>query len=120
MMEVGMIRLLNMSFAAGCTTGIVLILRLLLKRMPKSYAYALWMVVLFRFLCPVNISSPLSLFPVNPRPVRQEILYQEIPEIETGVIWVDRAVNQVMEESLSVENTAASAISQLLVQTVIN
>ncbi len=107
-MEVGMIRLLNMSFAAGCTTGIVLILRLLLKRMPKSYAYALWMVVLFRFLCPVNISSPLSLFPVNPRPVRQEILYQEIPEIETGVIWVDRAVNQVMEESLSVENTAAS------------
>lgn len=108
MMEVWMIRLFNMSFAGGCATGMVVILRLLLKRMPKSYAYVLWLAVLFRFLCPIIIPSPMSLFPVNPRPVRQEILYQEKPEIETGVIWVDRAVNQVMGESLSVEDAAAS------------
>lgn len=104
MMEVMMIRLFNMSFAGGCTAGIVLVLRLLLRRMPRSYSYALWMVVLFRFLCPVTITSSLSWFPVNPEPVRQEIIYQENPSIDTGVIWIDRAVNHRMGESLTVKN----------------
>lgn len=104
MMEEMMIRLFNMSFAGGCTAGIVALLRLFLRRMPRSYSYALWLVVLFRFLCPVTFTSSLSWFPVNPEPMRQEIIYQENPSIDTGVIWVDRVVNHGMSESLAVEN----------------
>lgn len=103
-MEGMMIKLLNMSFAAGCTVLAVLLLRLLLRRLPKGYSYALWMIVLFRFLCPVVISSPVSLLPVNPEPMRPEIVYQEEPELETGVIWIDRAVNQTVGESLAVKS----------------
>ncbi len=95
-----MIRLLNMSFAAGCTVLIVLVLRLFLKKLPKKYSYGLWLIVLFRFFCPVVIPSSLSLFPVNPEPVSQEIVYKAEPEIQTGVIWVDRAVNNTIGESL--------------------
>lgn len=100
-MENVMIRLGNMSFAAGCTVLLILVLRVLIKRLPKAYSYGLWMAALFRFLCPVDIVSPYTLFPVNPEPVRQEIVYQEKPGIETGVVWIDQAVNRAMEESLA-------------------
>lgn len=108
-MERVMIRLLNMSFAAGCTVLIVLVLRLFLKKLPKGYSYGLWMIVLFRFLCPAVIPSPFSLFPVNPEPVGQKIVYEAEPEIKTGIVWVDRAVNSTVGESLAVKDPAASA-----------
>ena len=65
-MEEIMIRILNMSFAAGCTVALVLLLRIFFRRLPKGYSYGLWFIVLFRFLCPIAIPSPFSLFPVNP------------------------------------------------------
>lgn len=99
-MERVMIHLFNRSFAAGCTVLLVFLLRLLLRRLPKGFSYSLWWIVLFRFLCPVTVFSSFSLFPVNPEPVKQDIIYQAEPEIETGVIWVDRTVNQMMGESL--------------------
>ena len=64
-----MIRLLNMTFTAGCTVLLILILRLLFRKLPKGYSYALWFIVLFRFLCPVAIPSPYSLLPVSPEPM---------------------------------------------------
>ncbi len=103
-----MIQLLNMSFAGGCTVLLVLLLRIFLRRLPKGYSYGLWLIVLFRFLCPVSIPSPFSLFPVNPEPVSPEIVYWQEPRIETGVIWVDRAVNQVTGENLAARNPGNS------------
>lgn len=107
-MEGLMIRLLNMSFAAGCTVLIVLVLRICIKRLPKSYSYGLWLIVLFRFLCPVVIPSAFSLLPVNPEPMSREIVYEAEPKIQTGVIWVDRAVNGLAGESLAVKSLANS------------
>lgn len=109
MMTQLVIQILNMSFAAGCTAILVMVLRRLLCRLPKGYSYALWLVVLFRFLCPVVLRSPVSLFPVNPEPVRQEIIYQAEPKIQTGVIWVDRAVNGSVMGSLAPETQVQSA-----------
>lgn len=99
----GMIRLINMTFTAGCTVLFVLVIRLLFRKLPKGYSYALWFIVLFRFLCPVAVPSPFSLLPVYPEPMPREIVYEKTPEIESGVIWVDRAVNQVLERNLSAE-----------------
>ena len=65
-------KLLNMSLTGAITIICVLLLRLLLKKAPKVISYALWGVVLFRLLCPVSITSGLSLFGLlEPRhPVR--------------------------------------------------
>lgn len=108
MMTEMVIRVFNMSFAAGCTACLVILLRWLFRRLPKGYSYALWLAVLFRFLCPFVIHGPVSLLPVNPEPVRQEIVYQAEPEIQTGVIWVDRAVNGSVMESLAPESPVQS------------
>ncbi len=52
---------LNMSLTAAIVILFVLAARLVLKKAPKIFSYALWGVVLFRLLCPVSISSDLSL-----------------------------------------------------------
>ncbi len=54
-------KVLNMSLTASIIILCVLAARLLLKKAPKVYAYALWAVVLFRLLCPVSLSAPVSL-----------------------------------------------------------
>ena len=52
---------LNMSLTAGAVILVVLLARALLRRAPRWCSYALWSVVLFRLLCPVSISSALSM-----------------------------------------------------------
>ncbi len=56
------IRIWNMSITAGYCIAAVLIIRLLLRRIPRKYLYALWLVVAFRLICPVSVSTDFSLF----------------------------------------------------------
>lgn len=51
---------LNMSVTGSLVILPVLLVRLLLKRSPKIFSYALWSVVLFRLLCPLSFSAPVS------------------------------------------------------------
>ena len=51
-MEQVFLRVLNMSISAGYVILAVLLARLLLRRAPKKYSYALWLVVAFRLCCP--------------------------------------------------------------------
>lgn len=64
-------RILNMSLTGSIVIAAVLLARLLLRRSPKKYAYALWAVVLFRLLCPVSISAPVSALEVAAPRVQQ-------------------------------------------------
>ena len=54
-------QVLNMSLTSSVVILCVMAVRLLLKRSPKIFSYALWAVVLFRLLCPVSLPSPVSL-----------------------------------------------------------
>lgn len=53
--------ILNMSLTGGVVILAVALARLVLRRAPKVWAYALWAVVLFRLLCPVSLSGAFSL-----------------------------------------------------------
>ena len=55
------LQILNMSLTAGVMILAVVLIRLLLRRAPKIFSYCLWAVVLFRLICPVSFSSPVSL-----------------------------------------------------------
>lgn len=55
-------KLLNMSFAAGVLTVVVLLLRLCLKKAPRKLVCVLWALVGLRLLCPFSVSSGLSAF----------------------------------------------------------
>ena len=58
MLDTIFMRVLDMTAVSSVVILVVLLARLLLKRAPKIFSYALWAVVLFRLLCPVSIPSP--------------------------------------------------------------
>ena len=67
-------RILNMSIATSVVIVFVLAARLLLKKAPKVFSYALWSVVLFRLLClqashcwPLPMHPSGRLLPTPPR-----------------------------------------------------
>ncbi len=62
-----LVRLLNMSAAAGVLILVVVLLRLLLRRAPKWTRGILWVIVAVQLVCPVSLRSPLSVYRLLPR-----------------------------------------------------
>ena len=58
--------LLKMSATGAVVICIVLVLRPCLRRAPKIFSYVLWLIVLFRLLCPVSVALPVSVFNLIP------------------------------------------------------
>ncbi|MBU7008798.1 M56 family metallopeptidase [Phosphitispora fastidiosa] len=99
---------LNMSLTATYVALAVMIVRLLIKKAPKVFSYALWSVVLFRLVSPASFESTLSLIPGKTNALPHEIIYLQNPAISTGIGIVDGAVNQSIQASMPVGNPAAS------------
>ncbi|HZX45850.1 MAG TPA: M56 family metallopeptidase [Clostridia bacterium] len=98
----------NMSVTASFAALVVILVRLLVRKTPKVFSYALWSVVLFRMVCPVSFESALSLVPGNPRAIPQNIAFSPNPAVETGVRSIDSTVNRTVGGSLPPVNPAAS------------
>lgn len=56
------LKVIEMSITSIPVIVVVMIVRLLLKRLPKSFAYVLWALVAFRLIVPVSIGSDISIF----------------------------------------------------------
>ena len=61
-MNEAFLTVLNMSVTGAMIIAVLIIVRFFLKRMPRRYSYALWLIPAIRLLCPVSISSVLSVF----------------------------------------------------------
>ncbi len=94
------IALLNVSLAASFVALAVMLVRLLLKRAPRVFSYALWAVVFFRLACPLAIEIPVRINPIAPQTVPQDIVYAQNPAIHSGVAFLNSAVNELMESAL--------------------
>ena len=108
----------NMSVTASVVIVFVLLARLLLKKAPKIFSYALWAVVLFRLLCPVSITTDFSLLGLFDAPVTettnhttaveyipQDIVHTPAPEVKLPVPGVNQSVNETLPQGD--EQTAA-------------
>ena len=101
-LETIFIKILNMSLTAGIAICILLLMRFLLRRAPKIFSYMLWLVVLFRLLCPVSFSSAMSFFNILQVPsvkqgeiayIPDNIGYMEQPALNLPVQTIENAVN---------------------------
>ena len=63
MLDAIYMQVLDMSKTASVVILVVLFARLLLKKTPKVFSYALWAVVLFRLLCPFSFEASVSVVP---------------------------------------------------------
>ena len=114
-------RIINMSLTASVIFGVVLLCRLMLKRAPKIYSYVLWGVVLFRLLCPVSLSAPISVLSIFDTPVLEQtsenagdktsvtssimyiptdIVHTEYPEITLPILGVGDMASDAVNERL--------------------
>lgn len=96
MLERLFISILNMSLIGSYAILFVLIARLLLKKAPTIFSYALWGIVLFRLLCPYSFESAVSLIPTSETPIAQDIIYSPAPQINTGIAVLDSMVNPML------------------------
>ena len=85
---------LNMSLTASYVILAVILIRLLLKKAPKVISYGLWAIVAFRLICPFSFESIFSLLPQNTAPIPHNIIYEQIPEINSGISNVDQFINK--------------------------
>ena len=95
-MEKIFFRVLNMSLVSGYVIALLLLLRPLFGRVSRRFSYAMWGVALFRLLCPFSIGSLASLVPVQPNTVSVRMLYEQAPQIHSGVTSFDSMVNRFL------------------------
>ena len=84
----------NITITAAWVIVAVLVLRAVLTRVPRKYVCLLWLVVLFRLLCPVSIETVLSVVP-QPVTITYEDVAYTTPKIERTDAWAfDDAVTE--------------------------
>jgi beta-lactamase regulating signal transducer with metallopeptidase domain len=93
MLEDLLLQVINMSFIGGIVILFILIARIILNKTPKIFSYSLWAVALLRLIVPFSFESILSLIPINPEPVSRDILFNQVPQINTGITQIDSFVN---------------------------
>ena len=74
------IRILNMSLTGTFVILGVMAVRLLLRKVPRVFSYCLWIVVLFRLLCPVSFTTAFSPLSALHTPSVQNGRMEYIPE----------------------------------------
>ena len=99
-MEVVFLNLLNRSITAGWLILTVLVLRVILKKAPKTIRCVLWALVGVRLICPFSFESVLSLIP-SAETIPQEILYVQEPAIESGVSTLNQVINPIISKSFA-------------------
>lgn len=104
--------LINMTLTGSVIILFVLIARLCLKRAPKVYSYCLWGVVLFRLLCPVSITAPVSALNI----VRPEVTAADnsinLTMYVANVPAASRTITNIAEQTVMDTQSSGTAETQ--------
>jgi len=73
-MEKIFLRILDMSITGAYVILFIMLARLLLRRFPKIFSYALWSAALFRLACPFSLKGAFSLVPSKAQSVPKDII----------------------------------------------
>lgn len=98
---------LNMSLTASYAALTVIAARFFLNKAPKIFSYALWIVVLFRLLCPFTLESHISLIPSYTDSIPENIGFEN-PAADTGDSIIDNTVNNTTQISLPPANPSTN------------
>lgn len=111
------IQLFNRSVSAGWLILAVIVLRLFMRKAPRWICCVLWAMVAVRLVCPVSLESVFSLVPSA-----ETISYEgeTMPEITSGVPFVDDALNPMIENTINgfvdrpIQNVTTPPVSPLI------
>lgn len=111
-METVFSTILDMSLTGSLVIGLVLLVRLFLRRQPKIFSYALWAVVLFRLLCPVSISASISALNVTqPQVEPRSGTVSRVSYIAAEPVTVPATTQSVQTVAPTVEKTTVKPMT---------
>ena len=113
-MEKIFVHLLNMSITAGWIVLALVILRPLIKKLPKWVGCTLWALVGIRLLLPFSFESVLSLIP-SVETIPPDIAMQRNPEVHTGIEALNHVVNPVITQSFAPKPDVLTSVNPLQV-----
>ena len=113
------LKVVNMSISATWMVLIVLVVRVFLKKAPKWISILLWALVGLRLICPFSFESMFSLIPSS-ETVRPEIMVDPAPSIQTGVAFLDNAVNPIILQTFATAPSASVNPLQIVIPVVAN
>ncbi|WP_265104754.1 M56 family metallopeptidase [Ruminococcus turbiniformis] len=96
------ITILNMSVAAGIVILVILLLRLLFRKTPRKYLYALWLAAAFRLVCPWSVESGISLFNME--------VFEPVQTEGNAQVWL--VPEQMLEQQDQPEEEQAQAAQE--------
>jgi len=104
MLDTLFLQIFDMTKVASLVILIVLLVRLCLKRAPKVISYVLWVVVLFRLLCPVSIEAPISLIPQTEPTIQSYYLLNEPITPIAAIDAAQQAVGDVLNGGVGIQH----------------
>ena len=107
-MDLIFLKLLNMSIAAGWVICAVLLLRFLLKNMPKRICCLLWGITAVRLICPFSLKAPFSLIPSAEVFDADVVQYARKPTIHTGIPFLSRSLNPLISQAFTPASGASA------------
>jgi bla regulator protein blaR1 len=112
------IKLLNMSYQGGIVICVIVLARFILHliKVPKRYAYYLWLIAFIRLICPFSLESVLSILPQETEPIKTTIIYDQIPEIHTESATINQAVNNVVPKANQVASINPMQVIMNIIQ----
>lgn len=99
--------LVNRSICASWLVLVVLLLRFILKKVPKRGNVLLWGVVALRLIWPFSIESAWSLLP-SAETIPTNIALAASPAIDSGITAIDQAINPLLSASFTPNPTASA------------
>lgn len=100
------LQLANLSITASYLILGVLLLRVLLRKVPKNLTLWLWALVGVRLALPFSLESALSLIPKG-QPIPADIALSPAPAIDSGIPVVNHAINPVIAQNFTPEPVAS-------------
>ena len=100
---------LSLSYKSVFVVIFILAVRFFIRKLPKSYSFALWAVLAFRLICPVSFESAVSLF--NSLPDRAYYINTVIPSSGGTVAQNNFNADVLNTNTAAVQNAVNSAIS---------
>ncbi len=108
------IKIFNLGLTASWLVLAIILLRPLMRRVPKWINCLLWGIVGLRLCLPFSLESVFSLVP-SAEPLPQNITMSPAPEINSGVSVLNDAINPIISTTLAPEVGASVNPMQIVI-----
>lgn len=108
------LKILNLSITASWLILAIIIIRPLMRKVPKWIVCALWAMAAFRLICPFSLESALSLIPSS-ETVPYDIAMKAEPAIDSGLSSVNNMINPLISDNFTPDPAASANPLQIVI-----